>query len=87
MYNDGEEIPEALEGNMSIPNSAQPQVEGKLEFNTLDEPIKTTVVNSLKNLQGSSNHIYVLDEGPSCCRRQVPECTLSTGEEKSAQRV
>jgi len=45
MYNDGEEIPEALEGNMSVPNSGPTQTEGKLEFNTLDEPIKTTVVS------------------------------------------
>jgi hypothetical protein len=45
MYNDGEEIPESLEGNMSMPNTVTSQPDGKLEFNTLDEPIKTTVVS------------------------------------------
>ncbi|CAB3365047.1 Hypothetical predicted protein [Cloeon dipterum] len=48
LYNDGEEIPENLEGNMSVPNSGTAQVEGNLEFNTLDEPIKTTVMRDLK---------------------------------------
>lgn len=45
MYNDGDEIPESLEGNMSMPNTVTTQPDGKLEFNTLDEPIKTTVVS------------------------------------------
>jgi hypothetical protein len=36
---------DAMEGEMQVPNqtSSSPQ-DGNLEFNTLDEPIKTTVV-------------------------------------------
>lgn len=45
MYGEmGEASVDTLEGEMSIPNQGSSPKQGDLEFNTLDEPIKTTVV-------------------------------------------
>jgi hypothetical protein len=35
---------DSLEGDMHVPNQGSSPKQGDLEFNTLDEPIKTTVV-------------------------------------------
>ncbi|XP_059475195.1 protein YIPF6 [Neocloeon triangulifer] len=48
LYSDEERLPDTLEGDMSVPNAGTGRAEGKLEFNTLDEPIKTTVMRDLK---------------------------------------
>lgn len=43
MYN----YAESLEGNMNIPGNTSLKDIGSPDFNTLDEPIKTTIVSSL----------------------------------------
>jgi len=37
-----------VEGSMNVPNSNKPQAIGEPDFNTLDEPISTTVLRDLK---------------------------------------
>ncbi|KAF4517345.1 hypothetical protein B566_EDAN011732 [Ephemera danica] len=49
MYGDVlEDASETMEGEILVPNQSATPQEGGLEFNTLDEPIKTTVMRDLK---------------------------------------
>lgn len=49
MYGDVlEDVSETMEGEIHVPNQGTTPQEGGLEFNTLDEPIKTTVMRDLR---------------------------------------
>ncbi|GLH00917.1 Protein YIPF [Gryllus bimaculatus] len=56
-----EDFGASVEGEMTVPNQQKSQQHGKPEFNTLDEPIRDTVVGGIDQLAALANMMDVAD--------------------------
>ena len=75
-----------VEGEMSIPTNKNTQNIGKPDFNTLDEPIRDTIVSSKVYVCITLTFLFKVARFKGC-RSQICPCTISKREEDFTKRM